>query len=52
VEYIPQLDTLTRSPMRIEAGHAIPSPEPGLGIDWDWPAIERQTIAGSKFVVG
>jgi len=51
VEYIPQLDTLTRSPMRIEAGHAIPSTEPGLGIDWDWPAIERQTVSGSKFVV-
>jgi len=51
VEYIPQLDTLTRSPMRIEAGHAIPSAEPGLGIDWDWPAIERQTLAGSRFVV-
>ena len=51
VEYIPQLDTLTRSPMRIEAGHAIPSTEPGLGIDWDWPAIERQTVPGSNFAV-
>ena len=51
VEYIPQLDSLTRSPMRIEAGHAIPSSEPGLGIDWDWPAVERQTVAGSTFTI-
>ena len=51
VEYIPQLDTLTRSPMRIEAGHAIPSSEPGLGIDWDWQAITAQTVAGSAFTV-
>ena len=51
VEYIPQLDALTRSPMRIEAGHAIPSSEPGLGIDWDWPAIGRRTVPGSNFAV-
>jgi L-alanine-DL-glutamate epimerase-like enolase superfamily enzyme len=51
VEYIPQLDTLTRSPMRIEAGHAVPSSEPGLGIDWDWSAITAQTVAGSAFTI-
>ena len=51
VEYIPQLDSLTRSPMRIKAGHAIPSSEPGLGIDWDWPAVERQTVVGSNFTI-
>ena len=31
VEYIPQLDSLTVAGMRIEAGRAIPSNEPGLG---------------------
>jgi L-alanine-DL-glutamate epimerase-like enolase superfamily enzyme len=51
VEYIPQLDTLTMAPMRIEDGHAIPSDAPGLGIAWDWPAIERQAVEGSKFTV-
>ncbi|HYZ62523.1 MAG TPA: mandelate racemase/muconate lactonizing enzyme family protein [Acetobacteraceae bacterium] len=39
VEHIPQLDAITSAPMRIEAGRAIPSPEPGLGIAWDWDAI-------------
>lgn len=41
LEYIPQLDTVTNGPIRIEDGHAIPSDEPGLGIDWDWDAISR-----------
>ena len=51
VEYIPQLDTLTTAPMRIEDGHAIPSDEPGLGIAWDWKAIEQQAVHGSAFAV-
>ncbi|MBI1173466.1 mandelate racemase/muconate lactonizing enzyme family protein [bacterium] len=51
VEYIPQLDRLTRSPMRIEAGHAVPSDRPGLGIDWDFDAIQGMAIAGSEFAL-
>jgi len=51
VEYIPQLDTLTTEPMRIEDGHAIPSDAPGLGIAWDWKAIEQQAVHGSAFAV-
>ena len=51
VEYIPQLDTLTTEPMQIEDGHAIPSDAPGLGIAWDWKAIEAQTVPGSAFAV-
>jgi L-alanine-DL-glutamate epimerase-like enolase superfamily enzyme len=51
VEYIPQLDPLTRAPMRIEAGHAIPSDEPGLGIAWDFIVIEKQTVPGSAFTL-
>ncbi|MET1412145.1 mandelate racemase/muconate lactonizing enzyme family protein [Roseibium sp. HPY-6] len=35
LEYIPQLDSLTASTMRMERGCAIPSNVPGLGIDWD-----------------
>jgi L-alanine-DL-glutamate epimerase-like enolase superfamily enzyme len=49
VEYIPQLDALTHTSMRIENGHAIPSPEPGLGIDWDFAAIAAQAVEGSRF---
>jgi L-alanine-DL-glutamate epimerase-like enolase superfamily enzyme len=52
VEYIPQLDSLTSEPMRIENGHAIPSDEPGLGIAWDFKAIKRATVDGSAFTLG
>ncbi|MCW6508736.1 mandelate racemase/muconate lactonizing enzyme family protein [Lichenifustis flavocetrariae] len=51
VEYIPQLDTLTTEGMTIRDGHAVPSAAPGLGIAWDWAAIEKQTVAGSRFAV-
>jgi L-alanine-DL-glutamate epimerase-like enolase superfamily enzyme len=51
VEYIPQLDSLTTEPMRIENGHAIPSPAPGLGIAWDFDAIKAQTVPGSSFTI-
>ncbi len=51
VEYIPQLESLTASPMKIDFGHAIPSAEPGLGIDWDWKAIKTQTVPGSIVTV-
>ena len=41
VEYIPQLDTLTRTQLAIRDGRAHASQDPGLGIDWDWEAIGR-----------
>ena len=44
VEYIPQLDDITTSRIRVEDGYAYPPDTPGLGIAWDWPAIAaRQT---------
>jgi L-alanine-DL-glutamate epimerase-like enolase superfamily enzyme len=52
VEYIPQLDTLTSERMAIRDGFALPSQAPGLGIAWDWAAIEKQTVQGSRFVIG
>ncbi len=45
LEYIPQLDTITAEAMRIEDGQGVPSPEPGLGIAWDWDAIGAQRAA-------
>ena len=51
VEYIPQIDSLTTEPMRIENGHAIPSDAPGLGIAWDFDAINRAAVSGSKFTL-
>jgi L-alanine-DL-glutamate epimerase-like enolase superfamily enzyme len=40
LEYIPQLDMVTASAMQVEGGRAIPSMEPGLGIDWDWDKLK------------
>jgi L-alanine-DL-glutamate epimerase-like enolase superfamily enzyme len=51
VEYIPQLDSLTTTGMRIENGRAVPSSEPGLGIAWDWQAIDRMRADGATHVV-
>ena len=45
VEYIPQLDDVTTSRIAIDDGYAIPPDSPGIGIDWDWAAIERQALA-------
>ena len=44
LEYIPQLDEITRSAMKIEDGHGIPSDTPGLGIDWDGAAIAKRAL--------
>lgn len=44
LEYIPQLDEITGSGMRMENGRAFPSSEPGLGIDWDWTEIDKRRV--------
>jgi len=49
VEHIPQLDAITGARMRIEDGRAVPSADPGLGIDWDFAAIEALTVPGTQF---
>lgn len=51
VEYIPQIDSLTTEPMKIEDGHAIPSDAPGLGIAWDFAAIAKAAVEGSAFSI-
>jgi L-alanine-DL-glutamate epimerase-like enolase superfamily enzyme len=50
VEYIPQLDELTTEGMTIRDGKAIPSNKPGLGIAWDFDAIEQMTVEGSHSI--
>ena len=45
VEYIPQLDDITTSRIRVEDGYAYPPDTPGLGIAWDWAAIQKRQIA-------
>lgn len=44
LEYIPQLDEITGSGMRMENGRAFPSSEPGLGIDWDWSEVDKRRV--------
>jgi L-alanine-DL-glutamate epimerase-like enolase superfamily enzyme len=44
VEYIPQLDPITTEAMKIEDGRAVPSDEPGIGIAWDFEAIEHMAV--------
>jgi L-alanine-DL-glutamate epimerase-like enolase superfamily enzyme len=44
VEYIPQLDDITTSRLVIEDGQALAPMTPGLGIEWDWEAIESRRI--------
>jgi L-alanine-DL-glutamate epimerase-like enolase superfamily enzyme len=51
VEYIPQLDDLTTARMSIVGGKARPSDAPGLGIAWDFAAIDRLVVAGSSVTV-
>jgi len=45
VEYIPQLDSITTSRMAMRDGYALPPSSPGLGIDWEFAAIERAAVA-------
>jgi L-alanine-DL-glutamate epimerase-like enolase superfamily enzyme len=47
LEYIPQLDKLVNTRMRLENGVAYPSEQPGLGIDWNWDAITQLGTAYS-----
>lgn len=44
LEYIPQLDTVTLDKVKIENGFAYPSQKPGLGINWDWDVIHKETL--------
>ena len=44
VEYIPQLDSVASSRLRIEDGHAVVPDVPGLGIEWRWDEIERRRV--------
>ena len=52
LEYIPQLDDITAERMAIRDGFALPSSSPGLGIEWDFDAIEGLTLEGSLRSLG
>lgn len=44
VEYIPQLDSIASSRLKIVDGLAYAPDQPGLGVDWDWEAIHARRI--------
>ncbi len=46
LEYIPQLDLVTETGIRIEGGEALAPEAPGLGVAWDRAEIERNSVAG------
>ena len=50
VEYIPQLDAITTSRMAIDDGYAVPPSSPGLGIDWNFAAIEDAAVARATVI--
>jgi len=45
VEHIPQLDAITASRMAMRDGYALPPQTAGLGIDWDFAAIDKLAVA-------
>jgi L-alanine-DL-glutamate epimerase-like enolase superfamily enzyme len=49
-QYVPQLDAITETGMTMREGRAYPSAEPGLGIAWDWAAIDRMLDGASRSV--
>ncbi|MDA4845011.1 mandelate racemase/muconate lactonizing enzyme family protein [Hoeflea poritis] len=52
LEYIPQLDDITVSRIQIHNGQASPPSAPGIGIEWDWPAIEARAEAHKRVFTG
>jgi L-alanine-DL-glutamate epimerase-like enolase superfamily enzyme len=41
IEFIPQLDVITESRIEMVDGYVAPSSEVGVGVSWNWKAIER-----------
>lgn len=48
LEYIPQLDLITEHGITMKDGRAYPSEEAGLGIAWDWDAIQKNASYGAE----
>lgn len=44
VEHIPQLRAITTEEVEIVNGHAIAPDRPGIGIAWDWDAIDDRRV--------
>lgn len=51
VEHIPQLDEIAASEVAVHEGFALPPEEPGLGVEWNWDAIQARRVEGTTLVV-
>lgn len=49
LEYIPQLDLITSSSIKIEDGFAYAPEAAGLGIDWNWDKIRELQVYSKTF---
>jgi len=45
LEHIPQLRAVTLRELNVADGGAVPPADPGLGIDWDWDALDRLRVS-------
>jgi L-alanine-DL-glutamate epimerase-like enolase superfamily enzyme len=52
VEYIPQLDELTTSRLKIEKGMALAPPAPGIGVEWDLDKVKAKSLAEFTQTIG
>jgi L-alanine-DL-glutamate epimerase-like enolase superfamily enzyme len=52
VEYIPQLDELTTSRLAIENGMALAPTSPGVGVEWDFEAVKKKSLAEFTRTIG
>lgn len=51
IEHASRLDEIAPSAVTLHEGSALPPEEPGLGIEWNWEAIERRRVGGTTLVV-
>jgi L-alanine-DL-glutamate epimerase-like enolase superfamily enzyme len=52
VEYIPQLDELTTSRLKIEKGMALAPSAPGIGVEWDIDKVKAKSLAEFTQTIG
>ena len=52
VEYIPQLDDLTTSSLRIEDGMAVAPMTPGIGVEWDLDTMKAMSLPEFSLAFG
>jgi L-alanine-DL-glutamate epimerase-like enolase superfamily enzyme len=52
VEFIPQLDELTTSRLKIEHGLALAPAAPGIGVEWNFDAVKAKSLPEFTRTIG